>query len=390
MYRVPRATYRIQFNAGFTFADAREIAGYLAELGISDIYPSPILTARKGSGHGYGVVAANALNPELGSEDDFNALHDELQRRKLGLLLDVVPNHMAASPENSWWMSVLENGEHSRFLHYFDIDWTPVTTRGQTVSKVVLPILGKPYGEALESRGIQLHFDGDGFFFTYYDKRLPLAPGSYAQVLRECVESLPREGVAIELRELVENDASVPNSKFLKETLWRIYEQDEPFRDALNAAMERINGRDGDPESFNALDALLDTQWYRLAYWRIASEKINYRRFFDVTDLVGVRVENPEVFEARNRRTFELISEGKVTGLRIDPIDGLFDPIGHMRKLQLRLAPRGETGAEPLSFYVVGEKILEHEETLPKDFPVSGTSGYDFLDTVNALFVDPA
>src|SRR3954447_27046295 len=380
MYRVPRATYRIQFNAGFTFGDARDIVPYLAELGISDIYASPILKARKGSGHGYDVVDANALNPELGSEDDFNALHDELQRRKLGLLLDVVPNHMAASPENSWWMSVLENGEHSRFLHYFDIDWTPVTTRGQTVSKVVLPILGKPYGEALESREIQLHFDVDGFFFTYYDKRLPLAPGSYGQVLRECVESLPRESVAIELRELVENDDSVPNSKFLKETLWRIYEQDEPFRDALNAAIERINGRDGDAESFNALDALLDAQWYRLAYWRIASVTINYRRFFDVTDLVGVRVENPEVFEARNRKHLDLIAEGVVTGLRIDHIDGLYDPIGYLRKLQARVS----------SIYVVVEKILEHGETLSKEMQVSGTTGYDFLDTVNALFVDPA
>jgi (1->4)-alpha-D-glucan 1-alpha-D-glucosylmutase len=380
MYRVPRATYRLQFNAGFTFAEAREIVPYLAELGISDIYASPILKARKGSGHGYDVVDANALNPELGTDDDFNALHDELQRRQLGLLLDVVPNHMAASPENAWWMSVLENGEHSRFLHYFDIDWTPVTTRGQTVSKVLLPILGKPYGEALEAREIELHFDVDGFFFTYYDKRLPLAPGSYSQVLRECVESLPREGVAIELRELIEDDAGVQNSRFLKETLWRIYEQDEPFREALHAAIQRINS-DAD-----SLDALLDAQWYRLAYWRIASEKINYRRFFDVTDLVGVRVENPEVFEARNRRTLELIAEGKVTGLRIDHIDGLHDPIGHMRKLQLRLA--GEpAGGDP--FYIVVEKILEHGEELPREFPVSGTTGYDFLDSVNALFVDP-
>src|SRR3954471_14392632 len=261
MYRVPRATYRIQFNAGFTFADAWEIVPYLAELGISDVYASPILRARKGSPHGYDVVDASALNPELGTEEDFQALHEALRDRGLGLLLDVVPNHMAASPENAWWMSVLENGEHSRFFHYFDMEWTPVTTRGQTVSKVLLPILGKPYGEALESREIQLHFDVDGFFFTYYDKRLPLAPGSYSQVLRDCVESLPREGVAIELRELVENDATVPNSKFLKETLWRIYEQDERFREALNAAMEHINGREGDAESFNALDALLDAQW---------------------------------------------------------------------------------------------------------------------------------
>jgi (1->4)-alpha-D-glucan 1-alpha-D-glucosylmutase len=376
MLRIPTATYRLQFNGGFTFRDARAIAPYLAELGVTDIYASPILKARKGSAHGYDVVDPSALNPELGSEDDFTALHEELQRLGLGLLLDVVPNHMAASGENSWWMSVLENGQQSRFLHYFDIDWSPVTTRGTTVEKVLLPILGRPYGETLESGEIRLAFDADGFFFTYYDKRLPLAPTSYMQVLQQCVESLPTEGVAIELRELIESEDGVSNSKFLKETISRIYEQDATFRDALEGAVGAING------SVDALDALLDLQWYRLAYWRIASEKINYRRFFDVTDLVGLRVENPEVFEARNRRTLELIAEGKVTGLRIDHIDGLFDPIGHMRKLQLRL---GES-----KFYIVLEKILARGEELPPAFPVDGTTGYDFLDKVNALFVDPA
>jgi (1->4)-alpha-D-glucan 1-alpha-D-glucosylmutase len=382
MYRVPRATYRLQFNAGFTFADAQKIAPYLAELGISDVYASPILRARKGSTHGYDVVDANSLNPELGSDDDFNKLHEELQRQGLGLLLDIVPNHMAASAENAWWMSVLENGEHSRFLHYFDIDLTAVTTRGQTAAKVLLPILGKPYGEVLEAQEIQLHFDADGFFFTYYDKRLPLSPASYGLVLRECLEFLPENSVSIELRELSENHDSVPNSRFLKDALWRIHEQDEAFRNALQSAIERINGTQGKADSFNTLDALLDAQSYRLAYWRIASEKINYRRFFDVTDLVGVRVENPEVFEARNRRTLELIAEGKVTGLRIDHIDGLYDPIGHMRKLQSRLADADDR------FYILLEKILEDGEELRSEFPVSGTTGYDFLASVNALFVD--
>jgi (1->4)-alpha-D-glucan 1-alpha-D-glucosylmutase len=382
MYRVPRATYRLQFNAGFTFADAQKIAPYLAELGISDVYASPILRARKGSTHGYDVVDANALNPELGTDEDFNALDEELKRHGLGLLLDVVPNHMAASSENAWWMSVLENGEHSRYLHYFDIDLAAVSSQGQTATKVLLPILGKPYGEALEAQEIQLHFDADGFFFTYYDKRLPLAPGSYGQVLRECIESLPPEGVSIELRELVENGDAAVNSRFLKETLWRIYEQDETFREALQIAITRINGQRGDAESFNVLDSLLDAQSYRLAYWRIASEKINYRRFFDVTDLVGVRVENPEVFEARNRRTLELVVEGKVTGLRIDHIDGLYDPIGYMRKLQSRLGEGDDR------FYILLEKILEEGEELRQEFPVSGTTGYDFLASVNALFVD--
>ncbi|MCU1349220.1 MAG: malto-oligosyltrehalose synthase, partial [Acidobacteria bacterium] len=400
-YRTPLATYRIQFNSSFAFDDARRIAPYLHELGISDIYASPILKARKGSQHGYDVVDANALNPELGSEEDFDALHAELEKQRLGFLLDIVPNHMAASPENAWWMSVLENGQHSRFLHYFDIDWSPVTAQGQPTSRVLLPILGRPYGEAVEAQEIRLGFDAEGFSFHYYEHRLPLTPESYRIVLRECLDSRPTGGAGMELRELVEGEQDVPNSRFLKETLWRIYEHDPQFRTALDAAIERINGVAGETDSFNKLDALLDAQWYRLAYWRIASEKINYRRFFDVTDLVGVRVENPEVFEARNRRTLELIAQGKVTGLRIDHIDGLYDPIGHMHKLQLRLAPEsgvpeqaadgrpaGPAGEQNL--YIVVEKILANDEVLPREFPVAGTTGYDFLDAMNAAFVDPA
>ena len=387
IFRVPGATYRLQFNAQFTFDDARRIAPYLADLGITDIYASPILRARKDSAHGYDVVDAAMLNPQLGSEEEFNALHEELQRHSMGLVLDIVPNHMAASEENSWWMSVLENGPQSRFVHYFDIDWREVTVHGRTTKRVLLPFLGKPYGETVESGEIQLHFDHDGFFFTYYDKRLPLAPQSYNQILRQCVESLPKEGVAIELRDLVAGDDTIPNSKFLKETLWRIYEASQEFRDALNATIERLNGDPGNPESFNELDALLDSQWYRLAFWRIASEKINYRRFFDVTDLVGVRVENPEVFEARYRRIIDLIAEKKVTGLRIDHIDGLFDPLSYLRKLQLRLAEPGEDTLQTV--YVVVEKILAKGEELPRDFPVCGTTGYDFVDTLNAVFVDP-
>ena len=388
MLRIPSATYRIQFNAGFTFEEARRIADYLHDLGITDLYASPILKARKGSGHGYDVVDSTALNPELGTEEEFTRLHETLEKLGLGFLLDIVPNHMAASQENSWWMSVLENGAHSRFFHYFDIDWSSVTARGQTEQKVLLPILGKPYGEAIESGEITLAFGEDGFYFTYYDKRLPLAPKSYNQILRECVQSLPTEGVAVELRDLVAGEGTVPNSRFLKETLARIYEESLEFRKALDAVIVRINGEAGNADSFNALDTLLDAQYYRLAYWRIASEKINYRRFFDVTDLVGVRIENPEVFEARNRRTLELIAEGKVTGLRIDHIDGLFDPIGHMKKLQLRLADLMRD-QQPANFYVVVEKILARDEVLPKSFEVCGTTGYDFLDTVNALFVDP-
>jgi (1->4)-alpha-D-glucan 1-alpha-D-glucosylmutase len=365
MVRIPTATYRIQFNAQFTLQDARKIADYLHALGVSDVYASPILRARKGSTHGYDVVDTSTINPELGTPDDLTQLHEALSRNEMGLVLDIVPNHMAASHENAWWMSVLENGPQSRFLHYFDIDWSE--------NKVLLPILGRPYGEALESGEIQLGFDAEGFFLSYFDKRLPLAPQSYQLVLRESLAALPTDGLSIEVRDLVQNEDVIANSRFLKETLWRVREQTPEFRGALDEVIARFN------RDFDLLDRLLDAQFYRLAYWRIASETINYRRFFDVTDLVGVRVENPEVFELHNRLVFELIGEGKITGLRIDHIDGLYDPVNYLNKLQLR---------QPL--YVVVEKILEAGESLPSSLNCAGTSGYDYLDTANAVFIDPA
>jgi (1->4)-alpha-D-glucan 1-alpha-D-glucosylmutase len=366
MFRVPVATYRLQFNAQFTFADARKIVPYLHDLGITDLYASPIFRPRTGSMHGYDIVDAAMINPALGSDDDFAKLGADLRRRDMGFLLDIVPNHMAASHENAWWMSVLENGPHSRFLHYFDIDWRD--------NKVLLPILGRPYGDTLSAHELRLGFDADGFFVAYYDKRLPLAPQSYHLVLRHCLESMPGEGIAMEIRDLVQNDAVIANSRFLKDTLWRMHEQSTELRDALDRTVERLNA------DVDLFDRLLDAQWYRLAFWRTASETINYRRFFDVTDLVGLRIENPEVFEARNKRVLELIAEGKVTGVRIDHIDGLYDPVAYLTKLQLRL------GEEP--FYVVVEKILGHDETLPPSFRIAGTTGYDFLDVVNAVFVD--
>jgi (1->4)-alpha-D-glucan 1-alpha-D-glucosylmutase len=374
MYRVPLATYRLQFHAGFTLQDARRIVAYLHDLGITDVYASPLLRPRTGSTHGYDIVEANQLNPALGTDDDFSELQSALARHGMGLLLDIVPNHMAASHENAWWMSVLENGPQSRFLHYFDIDWRD--------DKVLLPILGRPYGEALESKEIQLCFDAEGLYFCYYDKRLPLAARSYRIVLEQCLDVIPAEGVGIEVRDLVQNETVIANSRFLKDTLWRLQEQSAEFRDALNGVIRRFNA---DPD---LLDRVVQAQWYRLAYWRIASETINYRRFFDVTDLVGIRVENPEVFEARNRLMLEWIAQGKVTGVRIDHIDGLFDPINYLAKLQLRLGEPQPDSQQ--TFYVVVEKILEHGEPLPASLRCAGTTGYDFLDTVNAVFVDPA
>jgi len=371
--RVPQATYRLQLNAQFGFRDATRIAPYLRALGISDLYVSPLLRARKGSSHGYDIVDANALNPELGTEDDLLELHATLVELGMSVLLDIVPNHMAASHENAWWVSLLENGPQSRFLHYFDVDWSE--------GKVLLPVLGRPYGDALEEKEIRLGWDAEGFFLAYYDKRYPLAPHSYRIVLEWCTSALPGEGVGIELHDLVQNDTVIANSRFLKDTITRLREQSPEFLAAMDGAIARFNA---DPD---LLDRVVDAQWYRLAYWRVASETINYRRFFDVTDLVGLRVENPEVFEMRNRVILDLIARGMVTGVRIDHIDGLRDPINYLAKLQLRL---GDPATEEIeSFYVIVEKILERGETLPASFRCAGTTGYDFLDIANAFQVDP-
>ncbi len=366
MHRIPAATYRLQFNAQFTLRDARKIVAYLHELGVSDLYASPLLRARQGSTHGYDVVDTGMINPELGTLDELKELRAELAGRDMGLLLDIVPNHMAISHENAWWMSLLENGQESRYRHYVDIDWRE--------GKLLLPILGRPYGEVLEAGEIRLGFDADGFFFTYYDNRLPLAPQSYHIVLRECLAALPEEGPAVEIGELVKNENVIANSRFLKDALNRIQEQAPEFEGVLDEVIARFNA-DAD-----ALDGLLDAQVYRLAYWRIASESINYRRFFDVTDLIGVHVDNPEVFELHNRLLFELVAEGIVTGLRIDHIDGLRDPVKYLAMLQMRLG-------DPT--YAVVEKILESGETLPSSFRCAGTTGYDFTDAANAVFVDP-
>ncbi|HXI13248.1 MAG TPA: malto-oligosyltrehalose synthase [Thermoanaerobaculia bacterium] len=393
--RTPLSTYRVQFNSSFSFADATRILPYLHDLGVTDLYGSPILKARPGSQHGYDVVDAAALNPELGSAEDLASFSAEMKRLDFGFLLDIVPNHMAASSDNEWWMSLLENGPQSRYSNYFDIDLEEFSTTG--AEKILLPVLGKPYGEVLELGELKVQFDQRGFFITYFDRRFPVAPHSYSALLNDCVNHINDEKELLdsterELRELIEATGIAPpgstttpksfNSRFLKETLWRLHASDPALGRLIASTLERINGTPQDPSTFENLDHLLDEQWYRLAYWRLASEGINYRRFFDITDLIGVRIEEPEVFEARNARVFKLIDDGIVTGLRIDHIDGLYDPVAHLIKLQSRINTQpGQT------FHVVVEKILGAGETLPEEFQASGTTGYEFLNQVNDVFV---
>ena len=410
-FRVPVATYRIQFSLGFRFSDARNLVPYLHDLGITDLYASPRFKARKGSSHGYDVADPERVNSELGTEEEFDELVQRLKHYDMGLVLDIVPNHMAASPENPWWMDVLENGTSSRFASFFDIDWHPATTKAAFLqeNRILLPVLGDLYGRVLENQELALKLDERGFFVRYYDARLPLDPKSYRLLLqdsldrmrndpecpaeslqklaavREAVKQLPDRG-ARESREIA---ARRSGKEEIKQDLWRLYQDDRDVRRSLDETLLVFNGNRADKRSFDRLDQLLSEQAYRLAYWKIAAEEINYRRFFDISDLVGLRLEDPEVFEARHAQIVQLAREGKVTGLRVDHIDGLYDPQDYLRRLQgsLSASPAGTSGRP--GFYVVVEKVLGGDEPLPEDWPVCGTTGYDFLNAANGVFIEP-
>jgi (1->4)-alpha-D-glucan 1-alpha-D-glucosylmutase len=423
--RVPVSTYRVQMHKDFPFANAQAIAGYLKQLGIGDFYSSPIFEARPGSMHGYDVTRHDRLNPELGGEEGFKSFSAELKKQGLGLLLDIVPNHMGVGNDSIWWQDVLENGHASRYSEYFDIDWKPL--KPALRNKLLLPILGDQYGTELESKHIQVSVEDGRPLVHYYDHTMPVAP-------RTLHLMFPREGGADPappwFRELLQRIDQLPPHETSEDGL-RGQRQAElaellpQLRDALRSAelqpvieyaLETINGIEGDPHSFDRLHQLLDTQPYRLASWRTSAEEINYRRFFDVNDLVGLRMENPEVFAATHCLIRELIASHRVTGLRIDHCDGMFNPRQYLIRLQLLYlasqcaggTAQQETAANGIersvldpvrgydwsqsqgSLYTVVEKILEPREYLPSQWPVRGTSGYDFVYLANGIFIQSA
>jgi len=403
--RLPSATYRVQLNQKFRFSDACKILDYLHELGISDLYVSPILASRKGSDHGYDVTDPTRLNPDLGTEEDFATLQTELQNRGMGLVLDTVPNHMAASAENPWWMDVLENGAQSAFAAFFDIDWHPHSK--SLDGRILLPVLGRPFGEVLESGEIKLIFQEGKFFLQYFESQFPLAPRSYPTVLARHAERLKDmlgeetpvyheyAGILASLLELDHGDRrtgeSVADRRFryeaARDRLSSLVKSSNEVQFFVEENVREINGALGDPASFGTLQRILGEQHYKLSFWQNLNESINYRRFFTITELVGVRVEDPHVFEATHGYVLRLVARNPLAGLRIDHIDGLRDPLAYLNKLQERLASvenRADT-----SSYVVVEKILERHECLPGDWPVSGTTGYDYLNDANGIFVDP-
>jgi len=404
MSRVPAATYRLQFHAGCTFAQATRLLPYLAALGISDLYASPLFQARRGSLHGYSVTNPLQLHPELGSPARFEAMVRKLRSLGLGLLLDVVPNHMALSHTNPWWQDVLENGQSSPYAAFFDIEWDPPYR--SLKNRILLPILGRPYGHCLEDQELTLHLSPEGFAVHYYDHRFPLDPKSYLPILTHRLDDLKTAlgadnpdvirilGVISLIHNLPARTVGSLKKRrerlhwrdIIKKNLWLLYDRSPRLREFLDENLRQFNGRRGDPASFTLLDQLLREQPYRLAHWLVSLEMINYRRFFSINDLIGIRVEDPQVFTATHGLLFNLVAEGKVTGLRLDHIDGLHDPTAYLNRLQAELQARRPAGANA-PCYVVVEKILEKDEPLPASWPVAGTTGYDFLGVLNNLFV---
>lgn len=388
----PRATYRLQFHEGFTFDDAAAIVPYLARLGISHVYASPIHRARPGSTHGYDIVDHTAINPELGGEEGFTRLSDALRAHGLGLVLDIVPNHMGVGgSDNPWWLSVLEWGELSPHAKAFDIDWERLGAN----RKVVIPFLGDRYGEALEKGDLKLAFDAaeGGFSVWHYEHRFPVCPLAYPIILDRALVAIGEIGTEAaanvlaaseRLRSMGEETSFDRRAAFpeegeaLKRRIRDAAAESPGLKVAIERAVALINGRPGLPESFGTLHRILEAQAYRLAHWRVAASDINYRRFFDINGLAGLRVEEPTIFARTHETVFRLIREGRIQGLRIDHIDGLADPEAYARALQGAVGP---------GFYVVVEKILEPGEDL-RPWPVAGTSGYDALNVVDGVFVD--
>ncbi len=397
---IPSSTYRIQLRSDFGFTQAAALVPYLASLGISHVYCSPYLRARTGSPHGYDITDHGALNPELGDERDFASFVRALREHGLGQLLDFVPNHMGiGQADNVWWLDVLEYGEASPWAGYFDIDWHP--TKEELRGKVLAPFLGDHYGTVLESGGLRIAFDpADGTLSVWYhDHRFPVSPRETARLFRARLSTLPLpddtparqafEAILAALADAAPAGASVrrraegrERARAAQRELAELVAREEALRPWLVTTVDAVNGEPGRPESWHALHRLLEAQHYRLAYWRVAADEINYRRFFNVNELAGLRMEHRAVFDATHARVLGWIADGTLAGLRIDHIDGLYDPKAYCERL------REAVGGRPL--YLVVEKILAHHESLRGDWPVDGTTGYEFLGVVGGLFVDPA
>lgn len=374
----PLATYRLQFHSKFGFKKAEEVLDYLKELGASDIYASPIFRACSGSTHGYDMVDPLQVNPELGGEEELVRLASRAQKNGLGWLQDIVPNHMAFHPENQMLMSVFEKGRSSPYFSYFDIDWDH--SYPGLKGRVLAPFLGEFYGEALEHGKLKLSYEKGLLRVNYYDLFFPLKVESLAQIFKKNLRYLKSSigERSRDLNEFVEMTKSMDSAEKkdrVKQKLWKLYKESQAVRSHMEKNLAEYN-KAGSPVSFQLLDKLLSQQLFRLSFWKVAMEEINYRRFFNINDLISVSMEKPEVFDHFHTFLLEALEKGYFTGLRIDHVDGLYDPEAYLSRLRHKVGP----------CYLVVEKILGPEEKLPESFPVQGTTGYEWMNKVNQLF----
>jgi (1->4)-alpha-D-glucan 1-alpha-D-glucosylmutase len=408
---IPRSTYRLQFNKTFTFSQAAALVPYLAELGVSHCYASPYLRARPGSTHGYDIVDHHQLNPEIGSLEDYEGFVAALHEHGMGQILDIVPNHMGImGSDNAWWLDVLENGEASAYAEFFDIDWYPL--KDELQGKVLVPVLGDQYGTILDRGELRLTLDKDKgeFSILYFQHRFPVDPREYPRILGFGLEPLqqrlsPENEELLEMQSLISAFNHLPgreetapekrierlrDKEIHKRRLAALYARSFDIAEFLEDVVEKMNGTAGDPASFDALHELIKAQAYRLAFWRVAADDINYRRFFDVDDLAALRQENENVFNQTHQLVLQLLRDGKIDGLRIDHPDGLYNPQQYFERLQHSGDAPTSEDVSAKHFYVVAEKILTSEERLAHTWPIHGTTGYNFSNLVNGLFIDPA
>ena len=431
--RIPVSTYRVQMHKSFTFQDAQNIVPYLKQLGIGDFYSSPIFEARPGSMHGYDVTRQDKLNPELGGAAAFKPFSAALKQAGMGLLLDIVPNHMGVGNDTKWWQDVLENGHASEYNDFFDIDWDPL--KPELKNKLLLPILGGQYGDELEAKHIQVVIEDGKPYVQVFDHRMPVAPRTIPMIFYPgALGSIPPRAQADEipqnLHDMLRSLSHIPphettdtslraqRTEQLAELLPKLHRMlgSSELKSYVEKALTKLNGTEGKMASFDQLHQLLEAQPYRLALWRTSGEEINYRRFFDVNDLVGLRMENGKVFAATHCLIRQLLADHSVTGLRIDHCDGLYNPEQYLIDLQrLYIASqcegpdiKGETDAFGIEcevidglegynwektrgpLYVTVEKILEPGEYMPTQWAVHGTSGYDFVYFGNSIFIQQA
>lgn len=395
---IPTSTYRLQFHKGFTFQHALDLVPYLHDLGITWVYASPIFRATPGSLHGYDICDHNELNPEVGTREELDVLLAALKEHGMRMVLDFVPNHMGIAEEaNTWWMDVLENGPASTYARYFDIDWRPV--KSELENKILLPILGEHYGRELAAGKLKMEFRAGVFTLDYLGRRLPVAPCTTQSLLETAREKLKAadQPVPAEMESIILAVEHLPPGtetgsdtiarralevSVIKSRLAALCAAETSIQAAIEESVADIQ------TDLEAYDALIQAQPYRLASWRVAAEEINYRRFFDINNLAAIRMELPEVFDATHRFVFELLSGDVVAGLRIDHVDGLFDPRSYLTQLQERMAAIKQAKPEDKPLYLLVEKILAPMEILRQDWPVHGTTGYEAGAQITSVLVD--